>query len=130
MSEPDIYLPCLIDVDTINEQFDASEVECLRCGKCCKIPFTDRMCKYLEWVPSLNRLKPVRFDVGSYDPPKLVMSNKAHCTIYGSRNGRLIDEVPEGQIFCLPRMYEKKNIPGCAYQPKIDIIEALIKNGS
>lgn len=110
MSEPELVLPFIIDTDTINEQFGASDIECLRCGKCCKIPNTDRYCKHLE-----------------IKVPKVPLSR---CTIYGSRNGRLIDETPEGKIYCYPRMYEMSTIPGCAYQPQIDYIKGLIKNGS
>jgi len=106
--EPELDLPFLIDVDTVNEQFGAKDVVCLRCGKCCKIPGTNRMCKYLEW--------------DTYDTYK--------CSIYESRNGRLIDETPEGKIYCYPRMYEMTDISGCAYQEQIDYIKGLIKNGS
>ena len=96
------------DSDSLNSNYDTLDVVCNRCGKCCKIPNTDRHCKYLEW------------DI--YNKGILT------CTIYNSRDGRHVDDTPEGKIFCYPRMYEMTDIPGCAYQPTIDTIKRLIKN--
>jgi hypothetical protein len=98
--------------------WETADVECHRCGKCCKMPGTDEYCQYLEW-------EDVDFPI---DKERGFMVRRAKCSIYNSRDGRLLEERAGGNVYCFPRMYLMDDIEGCAYQDHIDNIKRLIKN--
>jgi hypothetical protein len=99
-------LPGLMyDPESLNGLYGVLDIECARCGECCKLPpERTEYCKFLHWEPNKKR---------------------SICSIYRSRNGRNI----AANIFCQPRMAPPMlDIPGCPYNPTILKIKKIIKN--